>query len=102
MSKNNFRHQIISRNPSKSRDSLRHYLRSLKIESWQQFSKLIIPINSPLKCDHFSQNNFTRIVNSSPDTRVQIFRKSGVMLQNLFYQTSFDLSAGGACNFCFI
>ena len=60
----------------RSRDSLRHYLRSVKIEGWQ-FSKLIIPIDSPFKCDHFLQKTLTRIVNRSQDIRVQIFKKCG-------------------------
>ena len=38
-SNNIFRPGVISRNPSMSRDSLRHYLGSEKIEGWQ-FSKL--------------------------------------------------------------
>ena len=69
--------------PPRSCDNLRHYLRSVKIESWQ-FSKLIIPIDSPFKCDHFLQKNLTPIVNRSEDTRVQIFRKSGGNVAKLF------------------
>ena len=82
-SKNIFRPGVISGNPPRSRDILRHYLRSVKIEG-RQFSKLIKPINSPFKCDHFLQKNLTPTVNRSQDTRVQIFRKPGVKLQNYF------------------
>ena len=82
-SKKNFRPGVISGNPPRSRDILRHYLRSVKIEGWQ-FSKLIKPINSPFKCDHFLQKNLTPTVNRSQDTRVQIFRKSGGKVAKLF------------------
>ena len=58
------------------------FLRSVKIEGWQ-FSKLIKLIDSPFKCDKFLQK-ITQVVNRSEDTRVQIFRKSVVMLQNFF------------------
>ena len=82
-SKNIFRPGVTSGNPPRSRDILRHYLRSVKIEGWQ-FSKLIKPIDSPFKCDHFLQKNLTPIVNRSQDTRVQIFRKSGGNVAKLF------------------
>ena len=55
----------------------------MEIEGWQ-FSKLIKPIDSPFKCDHFLQKNLTPIVNRSQDTRVQIFRKSGGNVAKLF------------------
>ena len=82
-SKNIFQPGVISGNPPRSSDSLRHYLRSMKIQG-QQFLKLIIPIDSPFKCDHFLQKNLTPIVNRSQDTRVQIFRKSGGNVAKLF------------------
>ena len=74
---------VSSGNPPRSRDSLRHYLGSVKIEGCQ-FSKLIKPIDSPFKCDHFLQKNLTPIVNRSQDTRVQISRKSGGNAAKLF------------------
>ena len=50
----------------------------MKIEGWQ-FSKLLKPIDSPLKCDNFLQK-ITQVVNRSEDARVQILGKSVVML----------------------
>ena len=91
---------FISRNSSRSRDSLRHYLWSVKIEGWQ-FSKLIKPIDRLFKCDHFLQKNLTQIVNRSQDNRAQIFRKSGGNDVRLFYQTLFDLLTCDTCIFLF-
>ena len=99
-SKNFFQPGVISRNPSKSRDSLRHYLRSVKIDVWQ-FSKLIITIDRLFKCDHFLQKNLAQIVNRSQDNRAQIFRKSGGNDVRLFYQTLFDLLTCDTCIFLF-
>ena len=43
-----------------------------------------MPIDSPTKCDHFIQKNLTPILNLSQDTRLQIFRKSGVNITKSF------------------
>ena len=42
----------------------------------QQFSDLIITIDSPFMCDYFLYNDFTPIYDRSQDIRIQIFRKS--------------------------
>ena len=51
-SKNIFRPGVISGKLSRSRDNLRHFLLSPKIEGGQ-ISNLIRPIDSRFKCDNF-------------------------------------------------
>ena len=65
-------------------DSLRHYLRSPKIEAWQ-FSNLVIPNNSSFKFDHFLQKNLILIINRCQDIRVQIFWKSQGNVIKLYF-----------------
>ena len=72
--------RTISGNTPRSRDSLRHCLRSPKLRVWQ-FSNLIIPI------DNFYKKPYTLklIINRSQDNRVQIFRKSGGNVKKLYF-----------------
>ena len=85
--KNIFRPRDISGNPPRSRDRLRHYLRSPEPEI-QQFQNLIILIDSSFKCDHFLLENLILSINRSQDIRVQNLENPGIRLQNLILQNS--------------
>ena len=82
-SKNIFCPEVIFRNSYRSRDNLRRYLRSARTKAWR-FPKLIIPIDTASKCDHFLPKNLAPIVNHSQDTRIQMFGKSGDNIAKLF------------------
>ena len=72
----------------------------MKIDVWQ-FSKLIITIDRLFKCDHFLQKNLTQIVNRSQDNRAQVFKKSGVMMQDFFLSNFIKLLTCGTCIFLY-
>ena len=84
-SKNIFRPGIISGNLPKSRVSLRHYLRSLKLEV-RQFSNLIIPIHSSFGLFFLSQS--VNVLKILFDWSSNIEKIQGSCYKTLFCQES--------------
>ena len=92
-SKNIFCPEVIFRNSYRSSDNLRRYLRSARTEAWP-FPKLIIPIES-----FFTKRTLPQLLTILKIPELKCLENLEIILQNCFYQSSFDLSTSGTCIF---